>query len=72
MKREEEANCNADGIICLGNNTKATYSKFPVVLNLNNAAYPDSHFDNAKKDFWGNPITNSTAPNIGAYNGIGK
>lgn len=28
--------------------------------------------DNGGKDFWGNPISISTTPSIGAYNGVGK
>lgn len=49
---EEWANGNTNGIICLGNEfVTATYSKFPIVLNLNNAAYPDDHYDIAIKDF---------------------
>lgn len=46
------ANSNAGGIICLGNEfVRMTYSKFPIVLSLNNAAYPDNHPDVATKDF---------------------
>ena len=38
---EEGANEIADGIICLGNHlARESYAKFPVVYNLNNAAYP--------------------------------
>ncbi len=49
---EEYANQSADGIICLGNEvTKKTYSQFPVVVNMNNAAYPIEHYDCTKKDF---------------------
>ncbi len=49
---EEWANSNADGIICLGSEfLTATYPKFPIVLSLNNAAYPDDHYDIATKDF---------------------
>lgn len=49
---EEYANESADGIICLGNHVaKESYSKFPLVLNLNNAAYQDDHYDRTKKDF---------------------
>ena len=49
---EEYANQNADGIICLGNNNvKDSFSKFSHVLCLNNAAYPDDHFNLTKKDY---------------------
>jgi glycosyltransferase involved in cell wall biosynthesis len=41
---EEYANVNSDGIICLGNDhAKKTYGKFPCVLNINNAVYPDAY-----------------------------
>lgn len=40
---EEYANMHADGIICLGNeHAKETYGKFPLVINVNNAVYPDT------------------------------
>jgi glycosyltransferase involved in cell wall biosynthesis len=49
---EEWACCHADAIIAFGNNfVRKTYRKFKCVLNLNNAAYPDSHYDEIKKDF---------------------
>jgi glycosyltransferase involved in cell wall biosynthesis len=49
---EEYANESADGIICLGNQVaKDSYSKFPLVINLNNAAYHDDRYDRTKKDF---------------------
>jgi len=49
---EEYANYSADAIICLGNEyAKKTYSQFPLVINLNNAAYPDDHYHRLKKDF---------------------
>ncbi len=49
---EEYANQSADGIICLGNQVaKMSYSKFPLVINLNNAAYNDERYDRVKKDF---------------------
>jgi hypothetical protein len=39
---EEFANAHADGIICLGNDhAKDTYNKFPRVININNAVFPD-------------------------------
>jgi hypothetical protein len=48
---EEYANVHADGIICLGNDhAKQTYHKFPRVINVNNAVYPDS-YTLASKDF---------------------
>ena len=38
---EEYANKTADGIICLGNkNAVETFRKFPLVIGINNAAYP--------------------------------
>lgn len=49
---EESANRWADGIICLGSQiVKDSYSKFPLVINLNNAAYHDDRYDHTKKDF---------------------
>jgi len=52
MASEEWANSNADGIICLGNHViKDSYSKFPLVINLNNATYHDDRYKRAKKDF---------------------
>ena len=49
---EEGANAAADGIICLGNQVaKDSYSKFPLVVNVNNATYFDDHYDRTKKDF---------------------
>jgi glycosyltransferase involved in cell wall biosynthesis len=49
---EEYANQCADGIICLGNQVaKESYSKFPHVINLNNAAYHDARYEQVKKDF---------------------
>jgi len=48
---EEYANEHADGIICLGNeNAKSTYGRFPLVINVNNAVYPDG-YSLAGKDF---------------------
>lgn len=42
----------ADGIICLGDNSVLEpYSQFPLVLNLNNASYPDNHYDKKEKKF---------------------
>ena len=47
---EEYANANSDGIICLGNDhAKKTYNKFPHVINLNNAVYPDTYTRTNKK-----------------------
>lgn len=49
---QEFANRNADGIICLGNdNVRQTYAQFPLVLSLNNAAFPDNGYNYAGKDF---------------------
>ncbi|MCX5999859.1 MAG: hypothetical protein NTU41_09815, partial [Chloroflexi bacterium] len=51
-RSEECANQSADGIICLGNRiVKDSYSKFPLVVNLNNAAYHDDRYDTTRKDF---------------------
>ena len=48
---EEFANVNADGIICLGNDhARLTYARFPIVINVNNAVYPDA-FTPEHKDF---------------------
>jgi glycosyltransferase involved in cell wall biosynthesis len=42
----------SDGMICLGDSSiLKTYSKFPLVLNLNNASYPDNHYETIDKDF---------------------
>ena len=50
--REEYANKSADGIICLGNQAaKNSYSKFPLVINLNNTTYHDGRYERTKKDF---------------------
>ena len=49
---EETANRTADAIICLGNQSaKDTYRQFPVVYNLNNAAYHDQRYGTVEKDF---------------------
>lgn len=49
---EESANQTADGIICLGNEyAKTTFSNFPLVITLNNAAYPNNFRNKIKKDF---------------------
>jgi len=49
---EEWATRNADAIICLGNEqVRESYSDFPVVYNLNNAAYPDAEHIGEGKDF---------------------
>jgi glycosyltransferase involved in cell wall biosynthesis len=51
---EETANQMADGIICLGNAAvKETYSQFPLVINLNNAAFHDDYCEQTRKDFDG-------------------
>lgn len=42
----------ADGIICLGDESVLEpYSKFPLVLNLNNASFQDNHYDKTDKNF---------------------
>jgi hypothetical protein len=49
---EEYANVNADGIICLGNeHARQTYARFPVVIGVNNAVYPDAYTPAHKKNF---------------------
>lgn len=49
---EEFSYSVADGIICLGDNSiLEPYSKFPLVVTLNNASYYDDHCDKIKKDF---------------------
>ncbi|RJR27571.1 glycosyltransferase family 1 protein [candidate division WWE3 bacterium] len=49
---EEYANQSADGIICLGNQVaRESYSKFPLIINLNNAAYHEDRYDRVKKDY---------------------
>jgi hypothetical protein len=51
VRDEEYANMHADGIICLGNDhAKQTYHKFPRVININNAVYPDG-YSLSSKDF---------------------
>lgn len=48
---EEFSYSSADGIICLGDGSiRESYSKFPVVLNLNNASYHNNHYDVSKKN----------------------
>ncbi|HLA82778.1 MAG TPA: glycosyltransferase [Thermoleophilia bacterium] len=49
---EEWANANAHAIIAVGGPAaRDTYSKFPHVFNLNNAAYQDTNYDALGKDF---------------------
>lgn len=49
---EELAYKAADGIIALGNQAvRRTYDKYPVVQMLNNANYPDDHFEHVRKDY---------------------
>ena len=49
---EQWANEHADGIICLGNAVaRDSYARFPLVIPINNAAYPDDHYDRTPKDF---------------------
>jgi hypothetical protein len=49
---EEYANKSADGIICLGNqNAVQSYRQFPLVIGINNAAYPYDPQDLIDKDF---------------------
>jgi len=49
---EESANRSAGGIIIMGNQfTRSTYNKFPLVISLNNANFPDDHFDTVKKNY---------------------
>lgn len=49
---EESASQVADGIICLGNNNAVrSYSKFPLVLGMNNAVYPVQWDGLRQKDF---------------------
>src|SRR5665647_1682200 len=51
---EQRANTLADGIVCLGNQAVVdTYSGFPTVIALNNAAYADGFFDAQSKDYAG-------------------
>ena len=50
-RSEEHANRSADAIICLGNKyAKKSYAQFPLVFNLNNAAYADDRYERAEKD----------------------
>ncbi|MDD1687196.1 glycosyltransferase [Methanoregula sp.] len=63
---EEYANTAADGIICLGNDVaKETYSKFPSVVNINNAVFPDK-YSIANKNF------NAGRNNFLFFNGWGN
>ena len=49
---EEWACSHSDGIIALGNDfLRETYNRFERVFTLNNAAYPDNHYDKMSKDF---------------------
>ena|GEM_PF-5438162 len=49
---EQRANTLADGIVCLGNQAMVeTYSGFPSVIALNNAAYADGFFDAPSKNY---------------------
>ena len=49
---EEWALNHADGIICLGNSSaRDSYAQFPLVIDINNASYPDDHYDCTPKDF---------------------
>lgn len=50
---EDPVNKAADGIIVLGDpSMRDTFpATYPTVLTINNASYPDSHFDTAKKDY---------------------
>jgi len=49
---EESANQIADGIICLGNKlVKESYAQFPLVMNLNNAAFQNDRHEQVNKDF---------------------
>lgn len=49
---EDAAYSVADGIICLGNQSVLEpYSEYPLVLNLNNASYPDEHYEISYKNF---------------------
>jgi len=49
---EDPVNQAADGIIVLGDpSMKDTYPKNLKVLTINNASYPDDHFDKVKKDY---------------------
>lgn len=52
LSEEEWALENAHGIICIGNNrTRETYARFPLVYNVNNAAYLDDCFEPFHKDY---------------------
>ena len=49
-KSEEYSYSVADGIICLGDESVCeTFSKFPLILNLNNASYYDDHYEKIDK-----------------------
>jgi glycosyltransferase involved in cell wall biosynthesis len=49
---EEYANETADGIISLGGQVaRESYQRFPLVVNLNIAAYHDDRYDRTGKDF---------------------
>ena len=52
LQSEDYANCVADGIICLGNqDATGTYSQFPCVIGINNAAYPVTWHGWKDKDY---------------------
>jgi hypothetical protein len=49
---EEWALANSDGIVCMGNHaTRETFGRFPVVHNIHNASYKDTHFDHLARSF---------------------
>lgn len=49
---EEPVNEVSEGIVVLGNHSVAkTYPSNMRVLTINNASYPDSHFDSVEKDY---------------------
>jgi len=53
FSNEERPYNLADGIITLGNEyTKQFFTKFPLVIPINNAAYHDDRFERVEKDYY--------------------
>lgn len=52
IDNEEKSLLLSDGIICLGDESVCKpFSKFNNIVHLNNASYPDSHYDSSYKDY---------------------
>ncbi|MDK2831285.1 MAG: hypothetical protein PWQ75_1037 [Methanolobus sp.] len=52
LETEEKSLLLSDGIVCLGDESVCKpFSDFTNVVHLNNASYPDNHYDNVDKGF---------------------